>query len=994
MIFNGLKVIIAVACLAGVPVYANLPATASQPAITVNDINELLMAMAKKGKLCIQAQATGDYAKALQISADAEKELLAAVEKVNNLKPDDNTPELVAQLNYALSFVYFLQGNSYSAQGSAYGVQSEYEKAAPLLKKGTLLTLKSWEMVQANAPLIGQKVDPQIEMLIASNLVQLAETYQLQGQKQAAQPVREQAYQILEHSKLPFAEQWVYRIKLANSYQQQGNFSQADNLLQGIIQNKATEAANLPTTLVYLAQSYQAQQRYAEAEQQLLHSLELEQANPAERKGYPAALIPLASLYGQQQAYAKAVPLLQEAMNSLEKQTPTSARGIEGAVHSVIYLATREMLANAQIETGQYESARERLLQNINLRYNLLPPASPGSKARSMESMAALYEKQQDIPKALDWLQQSHQQYVAHPSDNTEQAAQFRWLARRQLWLLDRGMAYQQLKADAILPDVFLAMQQSHGNKRTHSLRQTSLRLSAGSPAIRSQLQALWDKQQTLHQLEQQEAELFAEPNPAVIEQEKLYKKLQQTSGDIQQLDAQLRQTFPAYTALIHPVPLTIPQAQALLKPDEALLVWTLSERAAKSWLLVIRSTQAPSLHALDINQEVLQTTLKTPGNNLLAALADPQQAFNLQAAYGLYQTLLAPAAKDLEGVRHIFAVPDGALQNLPLHVLLKTPPSPLVRGNDAYAKADWLVNHYAFSYLPAVHALADLRKPDPLANSDNKPLGFTGFGNPLLQGSGNAAGTEWMTQLAAQLTRAENGLYYFRDPALLASTLPALPETASELLDIAHYIQAKPETALFLGKNATESQLKQLNQTGTLRHSRIISFASHALLPVEDPSNAILDRMEAGLVLTPPTRGSVDDDGYLSASEIASLNLQADWVLLSACNTGTLQGDDVNEGLSALAKAFFVAGAKSVLASLWSVNSSATERLMEELFNGLQQQPYLYRAEALRRAMQIMSRQSGTCDWLCWLGWQEATQPAHPAYWAAFVIYGEGGGW
>lgn len=963
----------------------------AKAAITANEINELINFTTQQSHLCLQAQQAGDYAKALQISTTNETKLLEAINNLNGLTKSNDHDKFLAQLNYALSLVYHQQGTSYSAQGTTYKFQSDYSQATPLLKNSARLMQKSWELLQANAPLIGQAVDPQLGMLVMSSLLDVAETYQLQGQQQAASPLLTQASQLLEQTTLPFASQWTYRINLASRYQQQGDYPQAENLLQGIIQHSTTEAANLPITLVYLAQLYQEQQRYPEAEQQFLRSLALDRANPPPQDA-PAALIPLASLYVQQQAYAKAEPLLQEALHALEQQTPATTGGFAQSLRSVTYLATREMLANTLLESGKQTAARELLLQTIHMPHNLLPPVSPGSKARSLESMAALHEKRQEIPAALDWLRQAREQYLAHPTDDREQAAQFRWLARRQLWLLHLGMAYRQLPVETSLPEVFQAMQQAHGEQRTQALRQTALRLSANNPDNRARLQTLWNLQTRLSQLDQQYAETLANPAATSTDSEQLHQAMQQTSHAIQQQDAQLRETLPAYTPLLSPVPLTLTQVQALLKPDEALLAWTLSDRAAKSWLLVIRPAHAPKLHALDINQSVLQTTLSDPANGLLAALADPQRPFNLSAAHGLYQTLLAPAADDLNGVKHIFAVPDGVLQNLPLQVLVKTPPT-VTQGRDVYAQADWLANHHAFSYLPAVHALADLRKTPAQTATTTQPPTFIGFGDPLLQGSSTSQDDGWLAQLGAQLTRSTDGLQYFGNPALLATSLPALPETASELQQIALSLHADPDTALFLQENATESRLRQLARDGVLQRSRILSFASHALLPPDHATDTALSRMEPGLVLTPPATGTPDDDGYLSVSDIAGLELQADWVLLSACNTGVLQDRDTHNGLSALAKAFFVAGAKSVLASHWSVNSQATERLMTQLFHNLQQPAGISRAEALRQTMQTLSKQADECGWRCWLGWQEAAQPAHPAYWAAFVLYGEGGG-
>jgi CHAT domain-containing protein len=131
-------------------------------------------------------------------------------------------------------------------------------------------------------------------------------------------------------------------------------------------------------------------------------------------------------------------------------------------------------------------------------------------------------------------------------------------------------------------------------------------------------------------------------------------------------------------------------------------------------------------------------------------------------------------------------------------------------------------------------------------------------------------------------------------------------------------------------------------------------------------------------LLLTPPERGTVADDGYLSASEIAALKLDADWVILSACNTAAGEAKDA-EALSGLARAFFYAGARALLVSHWYVESGATVALITGAFAELKANPKLGRAEALRRSMLALI--DGASD-----------AQAHPAAWAPFVVVGEGG--
>jgi CHAT domain-containing protein len=170
------------------------------------------------------------------------------------------------------------------------------------------------------------------------------------------------------------------------------------------------------------------------------------------------------------------------------------------------------------------------------------------------------------------------------------------------------------------------------------------------------------------------------------------------------------------------------------------------------------------------------------------------------------------------------------------------------------------------------------------------------------------------------------------------------------------------------LGARATETTLKGLN----LAQYRVLHFATHGIVAGE-----ITGTSEPGLILTPPAEQTDTDDGYLSASEVATLKLDADWVILSACNTAA--GGAANaEALSGLARAFIFAGTRALLVSHWAVNSAATVKLITSAVSSITRDGKMGRAEALRQAMLSMI-DSGE------------PQEAHPALWAPFVVVGEG---
>ena len=190
------------------------------------------------------------------------------------------------------------------------------------------------------------------------------------------------------------------------------------------------------------------------------------------------------------------------------------------------------------------------------------------------------------------------------------------------------------------------------------------------------------------------------------------------------------------------------------------------------------------------------------------------------------------------------------------------------------------------------------------------------------------------------------------------------LPETADELLTIGKILGAPPN-AIILREAASEKRVKE----AALTEYRIIQFATHGLV-----AGDLSGLSEPALVLTPPAVPTEADDGLLTASEIAALKLNADWVVLSACNTaaGGAQGA---EALSGLARAFFYAGARAMLVSHWAVYSQAATELTTTTFAALSADAKAGRAEAFRRAMLGLIAKGKS-----------------PSHWAPFVIVGEGG--
>jgi CHAT domain-containing protein/tetratricopeptide (TPR) repeat protein len=305
-----------------------------------------------------------------------------------------------------------------------------------------------------------------------------------------------------------------------------------------------------------------------------------------------------------------------------------------------------------------------------------------------------------------------------------------------------------------------------------------------------------------------------------------------------------------------------------------------------------------------------------------------------------------------------------------------------------AQTNVQWLARSHPTTVLPAVSSLKTLRR---LAKGSQASKSMIGFGNPLLGGDpkerpweGNWAKlaeqkqtcprTPWqriaglferrrsVTKIATRNGRADLEHLRMQQP---------LHDTADEICAVGSELRIASDD-VYLGRRATETAVKQLSKNGGLAQYRVVHFATHGTVAGE-----IEGTSEPGLILTPPAEQTDEDDGYLSASEVAALNLNADWAILSACNTAA-GGAKGAEALSGLARAFFHAGARSLLVSHWAVSSEATVKLITHAVGATNRDKGLGRAEALRRAMLNMI-DSG------------AHQDAHPYFWAPFVVVGEG---
>ncbi len=470
----------------------------------------------------------------------------------------------------------------------------------------------------------------------------------------------------------------------------------------------------------------------------------------------------------------------------------------------------------------------------------------------------------------------------------------------------------------------------------------------------------------------------------------------------------QLRQDFPDYAEMASPKPLSIEQSQALLAERQALLLYLdIAQYGSTSEeTIVFMVTKKVAywasiplgFHALRERVWALRCGLdgslwrvgeksREWCKSVLGTETTDTQLppFDTTAAHALYRDLFGGIADLLKG-KSLLIVPSGALTQLPFEVLVTEKPDETLPLSNAYKKAEWLGQRHAITILPSVGSLKALRA----AKASESAEPFAGFGNPLLTGEDGTDKSAWakpdcskamppkqsrIANLAASIASL------FRSGSVNVEDLrrqPALPETADELCSVGRALGV-PEgglsKAVYLGERATVTKVKALSRSGDLARVRVVHFATHGLLAGETALFA-RNKAEPALLLTPPAEASEEDNGLLTASEVAQLNPNADWVVMSACNTAA-GSEEGAEALSGLARAFFYAGARALLVSHWYVDSEAAVAITSGAVNAMKANPGIGRAEALRRAEAALIAKGGRFT--------------HPSVWAPFVMVGSG---
>jgi CHAT domain-containing protein len=411
--------------------------------------------------------------------------------------------------------------------------------------------------------------------------------------------------------------------------------------------------------------------------------------------------------------------------------------------------------------------------------------------------------------------------------------------------------------------------------------------------------------------------------------------QIEKADGDARHAAAELDADFPSLRALGRPTPETLATIRSQLGPRDILLAplvtssGTLAIAVTRDGMVWHKSASGTA------RMEALVTRIRTSVDQ--ARKADSHARFDLSAARSLYAALipaeLRPAFDAHPSVQYYAS---GSLATIPLALLV---------GPSSKKSVAWLVRSHDIIVRATL-------APTQQRAAVEKPRRFLGVGAPTLAAA--------PVQLAANEPIFRDGVV---DRNRIAG-LPALPTAKRELTRMNGIIGGQANVVL-AGSAATEAAFKAL----PLDQFNVIAFATHGLV-----AGDVAGLSEPAIVMTPPGLQNGGDDGLLTASEIAGLKLDADWVILSACNTAS--GGGGNPEYAGLASAFVQAGARSLLVSHWPVRDDAAARLTIETVRGTQ--AGASRAVALQRAMvRLMSDKS-------------VRGGDNPAVWAPFVLVGQ----
>ena len=426
------------------------------------------------------------------------------------------------------------------------------------------------------------------------------------------------------------------------------------------------------------------------------------------------------------------------------------------------------------------------------------------------------------------------------------------------------------------------------------------------------------------------------------------------------EIKAQIQKNFPDYFQLLQPkVP--NPGDIAKLLGDKEVFI-SLLPTESETYIFAVASDGKVLFKTSSLTQSDIQTMVKKIRTTLdVAGLGAKAPKFDTETSFELYQQLFQPIHSLLQDKQHLIIAATGSLGQIPFAVL----PTQAQKPN---AETAWLARQFAVSHIPSASSWVSLKG---LEQSPSGSQAMMAWGDPLFNPklAGAASAPNLVRSVLTQRKEENFDIDKVKVDVVRYAEVPPLPETRDEVLALAKTLKADPNSDVFLGKFATRESVIAASTDGRLAKKKVVVFATHGLLAGDLPH---LD--QPALAMAAPEQADLSP--LLTLEDVLSLKLNADWVVLSACNTAGADGR-VEEAMSGLARGFFYAGSRSLLVTHWSVESESAMQLTTATFDAYQNDPKIQRAEALRFAMMKVMQEK---------------RFAHPTFWAPYALVGEGG--
>ncbi|MBM3555628.1 MAG: CHAT domain-containing protein, partial [Alphaproteobacteria bacterium] len=726
--------------------------------------------------------------------------------------------------------------------------------------------------------------------------------------------------------------QVMFRLLFSRSLLTQGRLTEAEALAREALAHLQQQSRPAPEIItgvqVTLGQALTAQGRYRDAE--ALYTRALDIATETRSQGRGLARFSLAALQALQGRWEDAA----KSYAFITQQVETQGRDRQKLDSDL-----DRVTALAMIRDGQAAAAAALASRHWNEVYG--PNHLQTRRAEALRGLALLRTGDQAEGRRL---LENHVPNLLETSADTSDMGDRPAEDARNTVLVEALMTALAEVAGEDRPTferLFRLAQSARDRSVTRALAAAATRFSAGDSDL---ARLLRDEQDTGRRLAAIEKLLAGGARD--LDRAALRADADRLRAAHRTLIGEVERRYPAYSTLVEPQPIDATNAARALRPDEALLVFRLG--GENGFVFALRQDGRRGFAkigkgraALAADIEAVRATL-APTGPTLGDLPD----YDLAAAHRLYGDLIAPVAGALDGAKRVLVVPDGPLGALPLALLVTAPTAPPAEDRilfGKYRKVPWLGRQAAFAVLPSVATLPLMANLPP---GDAGRQAFLGFGNPkfaadapdakptqLASRGGPAKSVPAALRAVRVVGKDEADARAASPPAV--SELSELPDTADELEEIAASLGADRGRDVVLGVKASPDAVRRAD----LLRRRVVAFATHGLIPGD-----LAGLAEPALALTPAAAGG-SGDGLLRMSEIAGLRLDADWVVLSACNSGAGKGAGA-EAVSGLGRAFLYAGARSVLVTNWAVESSSARALTTDLFRRQSADPKLASSE------------------------------------------------